>query len=408
MDKIKQNPFLAGIGGALLLFLLLAGVLIYPIWSEKGTIELSIKRDRRNLETASRSTPSQADIRSWKDEAFNKDAPEEETDYWGKLVASYLELAKFFSEYDLLLEWWMTNASAPPGNAALPAYDEMAVARDRKTAKKGEFTTKLQDAATELGKKLAQATPPVKLGMPGEEEGTVVDPNAITFGFNWETIPWDDISKEDWGPILRNLQKRLRIRERIVSLCTGSDVNVGRMVDVYFFNKISPLLRGMQTWEQRPQAGTEEELPYPAVPERSTPDKFKEFRLPGDLGETITFGVTVDLPYSEAGKFIQAMLNRDIAPNLLVNIVGARVTLAPHFDAETGSVSYQHEYEEEFKYEEAADAKETERNRLEAIRKFYGKQKPMAVRLMLTCQVIDFDPSKLPAWARDHLPAWAR
>ena len=42
MDKLKENPFMAGIGGAVLLFLILAGVLIFPIWSDKGTLETKI------------------------------------------------------------------------------------------------------------------------------------------------------------------------------------------------------------------------------------------------------------------------------------------------------------------------------------------------------------------------------
>ena len=49
MDKLKENPFMAGIGGAVLLFLILAGVLIFPIWSDKGTLETKIKRKKMQL-----------------------------------------------------------------------------------------------------------------------------------------------------------------------------------------------------------------------------------------------------------------------------------------------------------------------------------------------------------------------
>ncbi len=408
MDKIKENPFMAGIGGAVLLFLILAGVLIFPIWSEKGALETRIKRKKMQLNSASLNTPGQPDINSWNDQKFDKDNPENETDYWGKLVASYLELAKFFSEYDLLLEWWMTKPG-PPSSEELADYDKNKVALMRKTPDKGAFTGQLQDARKKLEEKLANATPPIKLGMRDEEEDGMEDPNAITFGFNWEDeIPWNTLSREDRDAILGELQKRYQIRKRIANICTGNRVEIQRLVDVYFFAKISKSLRGIQRWEQRPQAGMGDELPYPAIPERSTPDKFKEFGLPGDLGKTLTFGVTVDLRYSEVEKFLQAILNRDIEPNILINIVGAKMTLAPRYDEETGSVAYQNEPEESFQFQETGSSSETAQNKADATREFYEKQKPMTVRLILTCQAIDFDPSKLPDWAKKHLPAWAQ
>ena len=102
------------------------------------------------------------------------------------------------------------------------------------------------------------------------------------------------------------------------------------------------------------------------------------------------------------------MLNRDIKPNLLVNIIGSRMTLAPKVDKETGSVSYQREPIESFTFDAERSSADTVKKRLSVIRKFYHDQKPMEVRLMLTCQVIDFDPSKLPVWAKKLLPTWAQ
>ncbi len=411
MDKLKENPFMAGIGGAVLLFLILSGVLIFPIWSDKGTLETKIKRKKMQLNSASLNTPGRPDIHSWNDQKFDKDHPEEESDYWGKLVASYLELAKFFSEYDLLLEWWMTKPAPPENRDALSAHndDRNWVESMRKTPDKGAFTGQLQDARKKLEEKLSTRTPPVKLGLRDDEGDEIEDPNAITFGFNWEDgIPWDTLSRENRDEILSALQKRFQIRKRITNICAENHVEVKRLVDIYFFAKISKSLRGIQRWEQRPQAGMGDEIFYPAIPERSTPDKFQEFALPGGLGKTLTFGVTVDIRYSEVEKFLQAVLNRDIQPNILINIVGARMTLAPKYDDETGSVAYQNEPDQSFQYQETGSSSETAENKAKATREFYQKQVPMTVRLMLTCQVVDFDPSKLPEWAKKHLPAWAQ
>jgi hypothetical protein len=84
------------------------------------------------------------------------------------------------------------------------------------------------------------------------------------------------------------------------------------------------------------------------------------------------------------------------------------MTLAPKYDEETGSVAYQNEPDQSFQYQETGSSSETAENKAKATREFYQKQAPMMARLILTCQVIDFDPSNLPDWAKKHLPAWAQ
>ncbi len=410
MDKIKQNPFMAAIGGGLILFVILSAALIFPLWSEKGTLETQIKQQKMTLSAASLTIPGQPDIQSWNDQNFNADKLTDEKDYWGKLVASYLKLAEFFSRHDLLLEWWMTNSSGPPQISELDNYGGKQVNRDRETPNKSTFQTRLQKERGDLEKKLKEIEPRVGLGLRDQKEDDIDSDGVMMLGFNWEKIAWDDIDADNKDVVLRRIQKRYHIRHRVVSVCAQEGLEVDRLVDIYFFGKLFPGNRGNTKRGQRPGAGTPDDLPYAGVPSQARLGQFKEFALPGDLGETLTFGVTVELGYSKVDQFLQSMLNRDIYPNLLINIVGARMTLAPDYGEDEQDPVYQNEQKNTLEFPGAKSPEKTEQNKSEAIRKFFREQRERSrkVRLMLTCQVIDFDPSKLPAWAKKFLKPWAQ
>jgi hypothetical protein len=360
----KLNPFLAAMAGAGALLLILAGVLVYPAWDETGTIEKQVKGLQSQLSMAAMDTPGRPDIESWNDGQIAA-AAKDEKDYYGKLVWSYKNVANFYLTYDVNLEWWKTHGE-PPMDIAKASPEELAkLQRDpsRGDEKKG-----------------------IQIGVKDE---TSTEP---TLGFNWETnIPWSELKGDEEKLVLKTLQKRYWIRERIANICLSKDLRVNALIDVYF-----PALVHKNV---RTGVGEHPEKYVGDPSKKAGRDRFEEFELPGGLGKTLTFGVTVELPYGEVPKFVRSMLSTDIAPRLLVNILSTRVMIV---DQNAPEESYTVDVYENKSADENAKLKAAAKD------EFYKKVQPKPVRLKLLCQVIDFDAAKLPDWAKAQLPEWAK
>ncbi|MBI2899423.1 MAG: hypothetical protein HYY17_04515 [Planctomycetes bacterium] len=392
MDKLKQNPFLAAMIGAGVVLLALAGILLYPALDEKGNFQKKVKSVQLSLRAASTDTPGRPDIESWNNPAS---APSKDRkDYAGKLTWSYRNIALFYAQYDWNLEWWKTNGE--PRDPEKLKADE--IEKFRAAPSRGEIEGKIRDWAT--GPEGLQATlkkKNVAVGMKREEE--IADPGQHNYGFNWESdIRWNEIKEEEVLPVLKTLQKRYWIRERIANACLDKSISVQRIVDVYFFRPLHPKLVGK--WGERPQTGTENEILYVShvIPKRLDRSKFEEYDLPGELGKTITFGVTVDLMYAEVPKFVRKLMDLDLNPRILVSVIGTRVVVLDQNRAEE-TYDYNDYEGDPTKTEAERKAKEEEK-----LKEF----KPKPVRLFLTCQVVDFDAAKVPDWAKPLLPDWAK
>jgi hypothetical protein len=116
------------------------------------------------------------------------------------------------------------------------------------------------------------------------------------------------------------------------------------------------------------------------------PMNFTETPLPNELGQTLTFGFALELPYSEVPKAIREMLNPGNAAAaqepMLVNLIGTHVTIREQNEP---VVKYNYIKDDE------ADKKAKEADVL----KKAGGDKPRPVLLAVTCQIIDFDPDKV-------------
>jgi len=120
---------------------------------------------------------------------------------------------------------------------------------------------------------------------------------------------------------------------------------------------------------------------------------FQETDLPNDLGKTLTFGFAIELPYSEVPKAIREILNpgneASATERMLVNLIGTHVTIR---DQNEPVVTFQ--YIKNDKADE--DAKRAAK--LAAV----GGDKPRPVLLAVTCQIIDFDPSKVKKFEKTN------
>ena len=165
----------------------------------------------------------------------------------------------------------------------------------------------------------------------------------------------------------------------------SNTVKASRVVDFRFFKKLHEKL-GQAAWET-PPSKPEDIIHWQGVngdPTSGQPRGFQEYDLPNDLGKTMTFGFALELPYSEVPKVLREILNPagGQQSEMLVNLIGTLVTLR-----EQNEVSVSFVYELGNEADKAAKQAD--------ILKKAGGDKPRPVLLAVTCQVIDFDSSKV-------------
>jgi len=358
MKKIKLSPFwlavLAAVG--VLLFGLLP--LILKMINDKKKENIRLRSLAGALREAKEGTPSKQDIESWQK-------------YRAEVVRHYNDVTKFYSDSDKILERWFPNLNLNANG--VPARDA--------------FMIRYNDEANQLESKLGQKPHEVKFGSDEPQAGA-----RAKGGFNWEALTpadWAIIAgggEADETHVLRELQKRYWARQRLANAILNGGVKVNRIVDFRFFKKLHEKL-GQAAWEQFPTKA-EEMVHWQGVGAGTNgqPIGFAETDLPNELGKTLTFGFAVELPYSEVPKAIREMLNpgnqaAEREP-MLVNLIGTHVTIR---DQNEPVVNYTYILNDEA--DKAA-------KHADALKKA-GGDKARTVLLSVTCQIIDFEPSKV-------------
>jgi hypothetical protein len=346
----KINVFYASMGGAALL--LLAGylVLVYPKGADQAKVQRSLGTLVKGLETELAEAPGKPDIDGWKK-------------YRAEALRAYKDITKFYADTDQALERWFPGMQNP----------------DR-----GRFMTKWRDEGNRLEAEL------VKMGcavgvLDGDADGPPEE-RKRRLGFNWETLEiahWAQINQagtDEEAKVLRELQKRFWARQRIANLVLTGGVKASRLVDFRFFKRLHPAV-GNAPWEA-PLQGREGIL-YQGVGGGGASRTFQEFDLPNDLGRTMTFGATLELPYSEIPKALREILNPGGQPGanepLLISLVGAHIAMRG-----------QNEPVVHFEYLKG-DKEDEEKKRAAALEKNAARN----VLLAVTCQILDFEPSKI-------------
>ncbi len=356
MNKIKLSPFWLGILAAAVVLVAAFALAVYPKMKAHDTLSRSLKTKATQLVTVREGTPSKADVESW-------------TKYRGDLVRSYGDIMKFYTESDKFLERWFPNLLL--GADGDPARDT--------------FMARYLDEGKQLEDKLTAKPFELKIGI---EEVAGQRPK---YGFNWEDIKptmWNTIAAAgaaDEKAVLRELQKRYWARQRLANIILNSGVKVSHILDFRFFKGLHPSLNNAP-WQQYPSKN-DEVIHWQGVGANTQgqPVGFVETDLPSELGKTLTFGFAVELPYSEVPKAIREILNPGNgaqAQDMLINLIGTHITIR---DQNLPVVNFV------FIKNDAADEAA---KKAEALKKA-GGDKARPVLLAVTCQIIDFDSSKV-------------
>src|SRR6185295_2519615 len=357
MKKPALSPFWMGIVAAAGVLVLVFILMVVPKMNEKSTKTTRIKRTTtKALVDAKENTPSKSDIDSW-------------VKYKADLVKNYGEITKFYTDSDKVLERWFPNLLL--GADGDPARDN--------------FMARYLDEGKQLEDKLKGKDFNVKIGI-GDEDG-----GKMKYGFNWEAIQptmWNNIvagGPTDEKLELRELQKRYWARQRVANIIINGGVKVGHIVDFRFFKKLHPSLQNAP-WEQYPSK-PEEQVHWQGIGANlvGQPVSFQETDLPSELGKTMTFGFAVELPYNEVPKAIREILNPGNgaqAQDMLINLIGTHITIR---EQNQPLIIFNHI---------KGDAADEATRKADALAKA-GGDKARPVLLAVTCQIIDFDSTKV-------------
>jgi hypothetical protein len=356
MKKIKLSPFWLAIVIAGIV-LILAIVPVGTKMTQQTNLKGKLKRQVNELSAAREGTPSRGDIESW-------------TKYRTEVTKAYVDVTTFYINSDKVLERWFPNLLL--GGDGDPARDN--------------FMTRYLDEGRQLEDKLSGKPYEVKIGP--EDQGGKKERG----GFNWETLTPADWAvvvgngTTDEKSVLRELQKRYWARQRLANAITNGGVKVNRVLDFRFFKKLHEKL-GAAYWEQ--WGNKPEEIVHwqgVGAGPNGQPVGFTETDLPNELGKTLTFGFALELPYSEVPKAIREMLNPGneaaAQERMLVNLIGTHVTIRD-----------QNEPVVKFTFI-LGDKADEDAKRAEALAKA-GGDKARPVLLAVTCQIVDFDPTKV-------------
>jgi len=356
VKKPQLSPFWMGMLAAAGILVLVASLLVAPKYTAKNRLTGRIRTKTKELTEAKDGTPSRADIESW-----NK--------YRAELVRSYNDITKFYADSDKVLERWFPNLLI--GADGDPARDT--------------FMGRYLDEGKQLEDKLTAKPYEVRIGI----EDTVG--GRPKFGFNWEAIQpqmWGAIAAAgpaDEKAVLHELQKRYWARQRLANIILNGGVKVSHILDFRFFKLLHPSLNSAP-WQQTPTK-PDEIVHWQGVGANPQGQAigFAETDLPSGLGTTLTFGFAVELPYAEVPKAIREILNPGNAPqaqDMLINLIGTHVT-----------IKEQNVPKVEFIFEQGNQSDEALK-KAEALLKA-GGDRPRPVLLAVTCQIIDFDATKV-------------
>lgn len=390
MNALMKNLgwILAGVLGVVALGVF--GVMVFPIYGAIGEQVSTIEGTSATLTSRPQGPiPTQADITEYEKLRGELDK------IHGETVAYYASIDKEFEKWFDEIE--RLQVQDPP---------------------KDTFKIKYQTYAQRMEDRLAEAK--VRLGTycPLDTEGnpTEVKPEDYVMirGFNWEKLGGNEEILTT--PVMKLLQKRYWIRERIAGVAlmkSSPDLRVERLLEVYFPQMIQKLddpgtgpgvgkadrfespryskLENKLNWFGLSQGASalgpvigvypigENYImnapppapgapPPPPLPPNATPP-------PPDLGQTITFCFCVQLPLEKVPEFLEKILDVNTKPQMFVNVVSTRI------------VQYNHNLPLIYR--------EVERGQKATLQATLERDlAPRSPLLMVTGQVLDFDPSK--------------
>jgi hypothetical protein len=353
MKQLKQNAFWVGVVVAAAVLVAGYALMVLPLNMQKGKKQTEIRGILKTL--GATQIPGDPDTASWK--AYKAD-----------LMKDYSTITKFYEGCDAHLERWFPGLPAEPDH--------------------GTFTGKYRDEAKEIEKKLVEkysnkpGETPIKIGI--ESDAREGEAKKTKGGFNWEDPTPDDWDKigVDKARVLKTLQKRFWARQRVANVVLEGGVKVSRVVDFRFLRRLHDKLMTAE-WEN----------PIMGSPVQPFPPTMMEFDLPEELGRTLTFRFAVELPFSEVPKFLQELLNPSAQASaqerLLLSIPQAHVTIFSQNEPEKKYTIPKGDAEARKKVED-------EVRQLNAARD---------VQLVVTCQIIDFEPSKVRKFDGAEAPA---
>ncbi len=361
MNKLKQNGFWIFCGLLAAGLVAAIALVVFPLWTQRDKNRTDVIRMQGSLKTIlDKGVPGGSDISEWQQrkKAYQDD---------------YKAISKLYTERDVALEAWFSNAQAAGGQVPLP----------------DQFSDPYKDACKEVEAMLTKAG--VAVGTPEKGEGDEV---KLHFGFNWQNlaeVEWDKLSMPDRQNVIRALQKRFWIAKHLAQACAPAEGGklAARVLDLRFFKPLCddvsaiPPLMG--------QVGSVKSPEYIAswVRPQMGAMKFPEFELPDRLGTTLSFGFGVEVPFDNVPRFLQHLLNPAQAPHVLLNIAACRIFVASQNETE---ISENILYDPNKEPGTPGKVGELRMQKEKAVN-------PVNATLWLTCQVIDFDPALLPKWA---------
>jgi hypothetical protein len=348
MSKLKGQGFWLGAIVAVAVLVVGFVVLVLPLYAKQGTEQKKVKGLATKLSGMKMvGAPDVAAAREYRE----------------KMVKEYGDIVMFYAESDEHLERWFRTDwnNDPPRDAFMSTY-------------RGEIQRihkELKDKGTEVG-------------VPDEN-----DENKRKFGFCWEDPGPQDFQTigADEKRVLKELQKRFWARQRVadVILKSRDPIKVTRVHDFRFARRLHERLNNA-SWEMVQQGPDAVHYPGFSDPSGQVSRAFQEYDLPNELGRTTTFGFALQLPYSEVPKVIREILQPggegtgdSGKGRLLVNLLGAHVTIREQ-NLPTKPYTF-------FKGDTTTQKAEEEKIRAEA--------KARDVLLIVTCQIIDFEPAKV-------------
>lgn len=348
MNKFKAQGFWVGVVVALAVLAVGFGVMVLPLWTKQADEQKKVKTLANSL--AGKKMAGAPDIAAARE-------------YREKMVKEYGDIVKFYDESDQHLERWFD-----PSWPADPPRDT--------------FMAKLRGEIDRIHKELKDKGTQV-----GDDDPINADQRK--FGFCWEVPGPADFQTigADEKKVMKELQKRFWARQRVadVILKSRDPIKVTKVHDFRFARRLHDRLNNAP-WEMVQQGADAVHYPGFSDPSGQIARGFQEYELPNELGRTTTFGFALQLPYSEVPKVIREILQPggegagDTGKGrLLVNILGAHVTIREQNEPVK---------ELDFFKDQVAERKQKE----EEIR---ATAKPRDVLLIVTCQIVDFDPAKV-------------
>lgn len=270
-----------------------------PLYGEISDLTGEIEEGAGNLsrDASQKPKPKDEDI-----EGFNAAK--------GKLETKLRQVMEFYHRYDEPMEKWFPNLGRDPKDTPSPSQF-----RTEWITQRNQLDQKIRDWHDDgLG-----------YHRPYDKADFKIDT-----GFNWENI--EELKADDLDTVMMRLfMKRYWIRALIADIVTDPALGAVRLLEVDFLKKIDkfdppPSAAGVARPEETIQHAGWDLGWLPGVEattgRNATIDN--EQVLPSDLGETLTFGVAVMLPYDKVPALIDRLLKVEEGKPL-IHIVATRI-----------------------------------------------------------------------------------